>query len=48
MNFVVPNTVKRVLHFIRKACKQLKIDLDVDKQKLGFQDFGKKLNVKNK
>lgn len=21
MNFVVPNTVKRVLHFIRKGCK---------------------------
>ena len=27
MNFVVPNTVKRVLHAIREECKSLKIDL---------------------
>ena len=26
-NYVVPNTVKRVLHVIREACEELKIDL---------------------
>ena len=26
MNFVVPNTVKRMLHAIREECKILKID----------------------
>ena len=26
MNFVVPNTVKRVLHVIREACKELRLE----------------------
>lgn len=26
LNFVVPNTAKRVLHIIREACKELRIE----------------------
>ena len=29
LNFVVPNTVKRVLHIIREACKDLRIETEV-------------------
>ena len=29
LNFVVPNTVKRVLHILRESCKILKIDQEL-------------------
>ena len=29
MNFVVPNTVKRVLHIIREACKELRLETEL-------------------
>ena len=29
LNFVVPNTVKRVLHIIREACKELRIETEL-------------------
>lgn len=29
LNFVVPNTVKRVLHILRESCKILKIDYEL-------------------
>ena len=39
-NYVVPNTVKRVLHVIREAAEELKIDLNVDPS----EDEGKFVN----
>jgi len=49
MNFVVPNTVKRVLHILRESCKYYKIDqelqADGSEQRLStietMQDLGK-------
>jgi hypothetical protein len=29
LNFVVPNTVKRVLHIIREACKELRLETEL-------------------
>ena len=48
LNFVAPNTIKRILHVIREASKHLKMDKH-DKTKTlnrsfsGMEDFG---NVK--
>ena len=50
LNFVVPNTVKRVLHILRESCKYYKIDQELsdkdNNQKMStienMQDFGKK------
>lgn len=48
MNFVVPNTVKRILHQIREACNELKLnkflqaeECDSPQKFKGMEDFGK-------
>ena len=35
LNFVVPNTVKRVLHILRESCKYYKIDEELSTNKEG-------------
>ena len=41
LNFVVPNTIKRILHIIREACHELKLDKHTDEDIKGMEDFGK-------
>lgn len=51
MNFVVSNSVKRVLHIIREACTELKIQQEPEggkqsKRRLdGMKDFGKRISI---
>ena len=41
LNFVVPNTVKRVLHIIREACKELRLEAELPHEE-GKQEFERK------
>lgn len=45
LNFVVPNTIKRIIHVFREACHQCKLDKELEKNTKilgigGMADFG--------